>query len=657
MNSKKCITFLKIGAALAVIVALYAALTYGQGVIHSDSSATNRILYSMRESGGFYPKTWNFYNYELYAFTIQNIGAYVQFFIGDAIIARVVASALILIFAVFSIIWFSKKILEDESYLVSLPIMFVFMSDVNYRDMFLYQADYVIQVIVITLCYGMAYKIIKQNDKTIRYMTIHSFLLFLLMIGGLRYAAEYVLPFSFMLGVNGIFALIKKEKKTVLDYIKNYILFFVVPTGIGYTLYKYICYSRASHVLGNQVGSVNLDFSLKTIMHNTSYTFHNLFEVFGYTNDGALIKNVIAILIAVLIFVVLPVIQLIDIKKLSKEELDYTLFAVFHNIIMLSVIILGSKTYERYLFTSIFAAALISANCVSRRLLSKDDWKIYTVTGVILLLTVFYCVDLYASTGNWRYLVEKQKEQCQMLIDKGVTKVYASYWLAYPHETYSNNKIKAGALDLQPRSLQKNYILTDDGSFKPIKGKSAIVMTQKEADEFSNAMHVTVGQQDEDFIIKDAVVSNNENYFTSDLVVFVYNEDIGDRLTDGFRDGLITIKDMDFNWYGTMTDKAYVLGENGMVHGPYSFLEKGHYELKIEGKNLVGCNCAVISDLAQDCISFTVTDIQEDYIKMDLHLSGGIEDLQVYLSNPMPDKTAEFYDIRVKKIEKKKEKK
>ena len=654
MKSKRCIAFLKIGSALAVLVALYAALTYGQGVIHSDSSVTNRIFYSMRESGGFYPKTWNFFNYELYGFTIQNIGAYVQFFIRNTIIARVVTSALILILAAFSIVWFSKKVLKDNSYEVTIPILFVFMSDVNYRDMFLYQADYVIQVIVITLCYGMAYKIIKQNDKTIRYMVIHSFLLFLLMIGGLRYAAEYVLPFSFMLGVNGIFALIKKEKKTVLDYIKNYILFFAVPTGIGYALYKYICYSRASHVLGNQVGSVNLDFSIKTIMQNTSDTFHNLFEVFGYINDGSLIKNAIAVLIAVAIFVVLPVVQLIDIKKLSLEEFDYTLFAIFHNIIMLSVIILGSKTYERYLFTSIFAAALISANCVSRRLLSKDDWKIYTVTGVILLLTVFYCVDLYSSTGNWKYLVEKQKEQCQMLIDKGVTKVYAPYWMAYPYEIYSNNKIKAGAIDLQARSLQKGYTLTDDGSFKPIKGKSAIIMTKREADEFSNSMHVTLGQQAEDFIIKDAVISNNENYFTDDIVAFIYNEDVGDQLTDGFRDGLISVKEMDFNWYGTMTNDAIIMEQNGMIHGPYAFLEKGHYNLKIEGKGLEACNCAVMSEHAQECISYSVTSIKDDSIDIDLHLSGGVEGLQVYLSNTTPDKSVEFYDIKVNKIEKRK---
>ncbi|MCR4830834.1 MAG: hypothetical protein K5883_05210, partial [Pseudobutyrivibrio sp.] len=68
MKNNKINAIMRIGVVLAVLVALYAALTYGQGVIHSDSSVTNRLYKSMCTSHGFYPKTWNFYNYELYSF-------------------------------------------------------------------------------------------------------------------------------------------------------------------------------------------------------------------------------------------------------------------------------------------------------------------------------------------------------------------------------------------------------------------------------------------------------------------------------------------------------------------------------------------------------------------------------------------------------------
>ena len=650
MKNNKINAIMRIGVVLAVLVALYAALTYGQGVIHSDSSVTNRLYKSMCTSHGFYPKTWNFYNYELYSFTIQNIGAYIQFFIKDTIIARVIASVLVLLLACYSIVWFSKKIFNDDSYLISIPAMFVFMSGVNYRDMFLYQADYVIQVIVITLCYGMAYKIINETDSQLKYKIIHTIVLFVLMVGGMRYGAEYVLPFSCMVGINWIILLLKKEKKEVFDLTKRYILLFFVPAVVGFALYKYVCYTHAAHILGNQVGTLSAAASFSVIKANIVSTVFNLFSSFGFDSRGALVINIIAIIVSLILFVVVPVIQIVDFKKLSKAERDYTIFALSHNIIMLLVVILGTKTFQRYLFTSVFVAVIVSSNCLTRKILSRNSRISYIFAVLCLLLTLFYSQDLILSTLQWKQMVAKQEEQCKQLLDKGITKVYASYWIAYPFETYSNNKITAGALNLKPRSLEKNYILVDDSAFEPIKGKSAIVMTQDEADVHSNMVHVMCGQQDEDFLIKNAIVSNNENYFVSDLVVFVYNNDIGNKLSDGFKDGMLGIKEMDFNWYGTMTEDTIILEENGMIHGPYSFLEKGHYSLRIEGKGLVGCNCAVISDISQDSISFFVNDIQEDHIDIDLTLDGGIEDLQVYLSNLMPNKTVEFYDIKVTKL-------
>ena len=643
-------TVMKICSAVAVICAIYAALTYGQGVIHSDSAVTNRLFYSMKASGGFYPKTWNFYNYELYAFTVQNIGAYIQFIINNTIAARVITSALLLLLACYSLVWFSKNILGDISYVVTLPVIFIFMSDVNYRDMFLYQADYVIQVLVLTLCYGMADRIIIKQEKSLKYIIIHSILLFLLMLGGMRYGAEYVLPFSSMVGANWLYHLFKKENKTVIALTKRYLLLFGVPTAVGLLLYKIVCHSRASHILGNQVGTLDLDFSIKSIAMNTHITIFNVLKVFGYTPSGLLIKNVFAIILAVVLFFVLPVVQLIDVKKLKEEELNYTIFALAHNAVLIGVIILGAKTYERYLFTSIFAAVIVSANCLNRRLLKNTGIIKYILGALFICLTLFYSIELIRDTSNWKQIVAKQEEACQFLLDKGVNKVYASYWIAYPYEIYSNNKIKAGAIDLKNKVLHKNYILTDDGSFNTDKGKSAIVMTEDEANQFISAMHSTVGKNYKRYIIKDAIVSNNENYIKSNVIAYIFNEDVGDKLTDGFRDGRLDIKEMEYNDPVIKKKNLLILPNNGLVHGPYSFLEQGHYSLRIEGKGLLGSNCAITSEIAQDSISYTITAREDDHVDIDLVLVGGIEDLQVCLSNLTPDKAVNFYDVKVTKL-------
>ena len=175
-------------------------------------------------------------------------------------------------------------------------------------------------------------------------------------------------------------------------------------------------------------------------------------------------------------------------------------------------------------------------------------------------------------------------------------------------------------------------------------------MTEDEANQFIDAMHATVGKNYERYIIKDAVVSNNENYIKSNVIAYIFNGDVGDRLTDGFRDGRLDIKEMEYNSVVIKKKNMLIIPTNGLIHGPYSFLEQGHYSLRIEGKGLSASNCAVTSEIAQDSITYTITAREDDHIDIDLILDGGIEDLQVCLSNLTPDQTVNFYDVIVTKM-------
>ena len=647
MNKNIITNILKITAVFTVFVGVYAALTLGQAVIHTDTSTSNRLFLSIVENKSLFPSSWNYNNAEIKSFNVIPIAMLVQALIPNPIISRVIASAIILLLATACVFFTSKLLFDDMSYTIVLPIIFVLMCSENYRDEFLYQAEYVRSIIPITLCFALAYKLFICNEKNIMYFIIHSILLFLMMLGGSRYIVEYIFPFLCII-------FIKFLKQRNLEAFKSSILSvcgIFVPAILGYGLYKFIFNLQRDHMYETAlVSAQNISLSPKHLLMNTVETIKNLFNVFGYS-DSEVLGKIVAVVLSVTIFVIIPLLQVVDYKKLSEAEKAYTVFGLVHNILMLGAIIVGNMLYERYLLSNIYVAAVISANYIFRRIINKKEKLAILVVCFSCVLSLVYSVRLVYSTRDWQAMVESQKEECQTLIDKGITKVYASYWVAYPHEVYSNNKLTAAAITIKPRLLQKFYRLADDSAFEKSEGRSCILMTKEEAEQCSNAVYIMCGQQDEDFVIENAIVSDNAHYYTTDLVAFVFDRDIADDLSNGFKDGVLGVKDMDFNWYGIITEgyKSILLDENGLVHGPYSYLEKGHYTVKIEGNNLVGCNCAVVSDNSQNDVSSTVTSIDENCIEIDLVLSRGVEDLQVCLSNNMTDKSAEFYDVLIEK--------
>ncbi|WP_028234386.1 hypothetical protein [Pseudobutyrivibrio sp. MD2005] len=639
---------LKCCSIIAFIVAIYATLTIGQAMIHTDTSTSNRLFNSIISSKSLFPDSWNYNNGEIIYFRETLMPVIMQALIPSAILSRVVSAAIVLIIGCWGLIWISRRLFNDYSYIVSIPVLLLFASSINYRNMIFYESAYTSQLFAFTFCFGMAYKMLINKENRIAYRVVHFALLFLMMLCGIRSLAEYLLPLIVSLGTIYVYQLKKHNRINVS--IKNLIIYIIIPAILGYACYKYVYINNEIHMYSTRASAIDFSITGAEILYNLKTTFINLFTIFGFGLKGNLLKNGLAIIIAISVFIVFPVLQLIDYKKVKAEEMAYTLFAFIHNIIILIVVILSSKLYERYLITCIFVATIISANYIYRHIFTRNNTISLVLSILFLAVTIIYGVNLYSSTVGWKEKVEAQKEECQKLIDKGITKVYASNWIAYPHEVYSENKLTAGAITIKPRLLQKYYPLADDKAFEKKEGRSCILMTQAEAEKCHNAVFVMCGTQTEDFLIKDAYVSDNGNFYYTDLVAYVFDEDVGEKLADGFRDGLLDIKDMDFNWYGTMTEDTIILEENGLIHGPYSYLGKGHYSVKIEGKNLVGCNCAVISEISQESISFSTASVEDDCIELDLVLSTGIEDLQIYLSNTTPDTKVEFYDIKVDKL-------
>lgn len=634
-----------ITTVLSVLIALYTTITLGQALIHTDSTTGNMYCKSVLSTGSLFPKTWNFNNADIQAFGIITLSALFHSLINNTIIARVIASAVCLCIAIASIYWISKDVFKNNAYIISIPLLLVILNGTTYRDEIFFQAAYTPYIVTLTFCFCLIYRIFFSEDYSCFHVIVLGCLLCVFMLRGLRDIAEFVLPTIITIVIDRLLTYKEEKKISIKKDLIKITLCLVLPVLLGILWYKYIYYTRFTHMHPTTTSQISLNLStISEVGNGLKQIFMNLFSIFGVLDASSLIKKTLLVALALLVFWVFPILQLSLYRTLDRAEKTYTIFGLIHNIILLSAILLGGKLYERYLLSSVFVAVIISSNYLSM-LLEKKMKMANVISLILIILALFNITNMYKKTVGWRDMVAEQKEVCQQLIDAGITKVYGSYWLAYPQEMYSNNKLTAGGVSITERGMEKYYRLVDDSAFEKKEGKSCVILREDEAELYPHALYNSCGQWDDDFVIKDAWVSDNAEYWKSDLIVYVYNEDIGNRLSDGFRDGIIDIKEMSFNWYGTMTDEYILLEENGLIHGPLSYLSAGQYSMRIVGEDLVGCDCSVISDNTPNNVVYVIKDIQENYIDIDVTVKAGVEDLQVYVGNFVPNKQAKFYEI------------
>ena len=253
---------------------------------------------------------------------------------------------------------------------------------------------------------------------------------------------------------------------------------------------------------------------------------------------------------------------------------------------------------------------------------------------------------------GWQDILKSEKEVSSILMEKGITKGYATYWIGYPYEVYSDNSLSFGAVFASARKIEERFPFSDNSAFEKKEGRSCIIFTEDENEMVGSSVNIQIGQQAEDFVIKDAYVYSNSllGYYQTDLVVYVFDEDVCDCLTDGIHDGVLTNKDMDFNWIGTMDDSAIYMGNGGIVHGPWTSMDSGHYSATIYGANLQKCLASVISESNPESISYTVTGITDKRIDMDIVLDEGVPDFKFVIINQSDD-VAEFDTIEINKSE------
>lgn len=636
-------------ALVSFLSVIYTTLTYGRVVINSDVSLVSRFYDAMRSTGSIYPNSWNAVNGEIYAFTRLPVNVLMLAVIKDRALAIVISNCLIFTVSLLGVVWLTKRFFGTDAWLVFVPFFSVFLCGNEARGMIFLHGAYCGFIIIFTFVFGLFWTGVIDNKSSKVVIVLHSVILFLMILGGKRHVAEYLLPTIATLIIYLLF--INRSRNDKLLVIRNSALKLLIPAILGYLLYILVCSSHNMNFGDNS--NPSLSGGLQHIVGNIGVIFINLFTLFGYSEERRLIINVVAISVSLLACVIFPVLQAIEFKKLNEKEKIYFVFTIMHNAELLIVILLGNMLQPRYLLSSVFLLLIVSANYFYKKLMVLNNIWIQNITVIIfLLVTAYFCRDVLKLTYGWQDKYYAEKDLAQQLVDNGITKGYSSFWLGYPNEVYSNGELTFGGVDIADASFMKQYSNCDNSCYEYKDGKCCLILSAEEYETLvglhgMSFMNTFVGEPID--VLAFSSPYYKDLYKTGGLVVYIFENDICDRLSDGLKDGVLTPREMTFNMVGTWSEDKIEIAKDGILHGPYKKIAPGKYQVKYFGENLDKGEVDIMSEASPDSIEYTIVSQKKDEIEIELFVDKYVDDVQFYLTNNSKE-VISFNRIKIKNI-------
>lgn len=678
MRNKSIKVTLSILLLLTATITIYSIMTYGISHITSDFATSYLLSKSIVENGSLFPLSWNSANGEIWFLSGPLLAFPFNILMANKPLARMIGSVLAVAITSFGMIWFSKHIYKDSSYLLSIPLFVLFVSGDIAVDANLYQVANTLLMFWIVVCPGFLFYIYHGLQKKVsknNWVRIVLFVIIMvsLLIGGSRYLAEQTLPLILTVLAVTYFQLKKEKvgavdpgieaKKEVALLKKNCLnalistIIIMLPSALGYGISQWLNLSRNL----NETNTKELNFaeSVSDLFSNGLHAIQNLYIDFGF--DGSVsvtsisgLHNIISIIVCTLICIIIPILAYRHFDAETEEGKFYLIYAFWHNLILLTVIICCGKLHERWILTVILVDIIISARYIYRNwILAKDLSRFFWTCSFVLAAFIEMLYMIERSDG-WKEQYTNERNVAEQLLERGLTKGYASFWNAFSTEVYSDGQIEFAEAHINEGKIVSSYWLVDNSRFEIIDGPTFLMLSEDEYETFGESILGTFGEEKEMFIIEDAYMyaeSNSGNGFDyTNLYVMVFDYDIGSNILNGIHDGIITPNELFFNWYGTrLEDGSFVLSKDGIVQGPYSDIDSGEYLVTFEGANLAAATIGVRTSENEDNLLYLEgIGNTESSVTCKLYVSKRVENAEFIVVNST-DEEVILKDILVEK--------
>lgn len=595
---------LKILCVLSCLAAFYSILTYGQTVLHGDTATGTILSQAQMKHHSLFPKTWNYVYGDIWVVTTHTFTTIFSAILRNQSLARMLGSCMLVLISSLLMAFNNRKIYQDDSWVLSIPVVLVFIADQvgffgnagSTQDSILYQAAYQYQIINLVLFSALFYIIYQENAKKIYYF-IFVIYLFLMCFSGMRNIAEISVTLVATVSVFEYIKLSKEFPNGIKDRIKalvKYGLIIGVPTVAGYLCHELFMTNHYMRCSSFTTG-MNFPASLSTVYERTIDVLLGSVTVFGFTSEAGLfsghgIQNLVSIGIAILMVFVVPVLQLFKIKQESFGVKYMFVFTLIHNIVIfVTIVLFGIGGTGRYLLTSVIALIIVSSRYILEYWIKPYSLHRYFWIAAFILATLIECLVLLGNSRGWRNTLDEKKALSAELIDRGLTKGYASYWYAYNNQVYSDNKITYCGVDIESGFLTYYYWLCDMDSYNIEADKSFVLLGPSEK-IYEEYMYDVYGKPVDTFNMND-------------MYVYIYDYDIIDKIASGCCGGINTPQVMKYSDSEIMDDGTMRINPKGSAYGPGTHLFAGEYTVIYSGKNVGSATCDVYSAEHPDSIS------------------------------------------------------
>lgn len=642
---------------ISFFAVVYHLFTYGISNIHSDNAVELTALNSIIDHKDIFPSSWIYGNGDINLMRIQ-VFLFLPFIsLKKWAIAREMGALLSVLGGSFGLIFLSKKVLNNNMWLVAIPLYIVCYSG-RCRDVILDSSMYSSIMLYGTLSIALVYYFYSNKCKSKVKSALGAVMLLLVNIGGVRWLAEITVPLLLTVIIY-IYTEYKhndnEQHKSYFDLLKV-IIYIMIPSLIGTGIFIYV--NSKCHFVVNSVSGVSMVPSLKGLLNTFLTVLGNFFICFGYSGGNSLIsvyglRDLISIGICLFICFAFPI---IFIKKINVEKGGtrfVLLFAYIHNIIILLTAIFTSKTQSYHVISIVFYCIIIFSIYAVKYLLCTEcsEKNIWVVVFAFSMIIESLC--LVGDSKGWLERYEAQKDIVRTISKRGLSKGYGSFWNAYTHEAYSDGQLKMGAVLLDDAGLLEYNCLVDTDVYKPDADRSFIIFSQEELDKYGNGLLTNLGEPSDSFEIENAPVydSNNWCWYNTRLVIYVFDYDVASNLINGIRDQKIEPRECRFNSQGEKNDDYILLETGGIINTPYSCVAyKGNYNLMITGTNVDELEFSINSNAPNNPIHYNVVSESDNCIRVKLVVDYDIDDMHINIQNNS-SKQIIFKEIVVNKID------
>ena len=565
---------------------VYFIFTGAKVLFNSDTATANCLAREQIITGNFFPKDW-VYVQDLWTLFLNIPIAFLSFIISDQILIRSIAVLLQTIILLIILIVFSKKILNNNSWIIYCAILFSGIS-LYYNENMFGQAAYANMTIFILLLLTSGILSIDENMKINRTQFIFlSTLTLITSIGGVRYIASFLIPFVlsvflvYFIDNNNI--TFNEVIKPAYNFLKWACLLLIITIS-GLVLFKYI----------TSIGSYKADLSnpvlfssydLDSLTASIRAVIPSFWILFGYDTNVPLFSahGIVTMVKIFAMFSFVFVFPLMLAKKYQTLNIKIKRLILFSWISFAITVILfifvqgmGSISAARYFQVNIILQIIVSCYYIYAYMLKRNFLTCFvSMCALILFIGGSQALFIHMNDDAETRL-KPTYDLIESLENRDLKMGYASYWNAYKYSVFADFNPEIVAIIGDP--IEPFYHLTSKRFYNTgyYTGKTFLMLTK---DEYEWAM--------KDDKLNKQFGKPIDIYVQGDYYINIYDYNIAERfanveLINGERKNILPSMIHNEKVIVNEGDNSLSVQTGGIVYGPYSDLRKGSYDLIVD---------------------------------------------------------------------------